>query len=374
METGISKETIAFRVVSFDFLNFWIRNFTMLCSHRKFSFADHDDRGSGAGGGGGDRSSFKPSEIKRRVSFKNTVRNYKSVNDMKVKAFLEDEDMAGELASGESSQARLSGEFRRGGSNFRNRRKGSPIPRNVGGSGKLLQSPTGWYQVTIHHGAKYDKDIILKLLLNAVSPSVFIPNYYKVDNDSKNAVFFVDEHDVAEKILRLDRKLELPDGFKMLLRVRGSMPQTRIDESLKERMKNAMVKRYNQATKALDLTKFHADPELTDIFCALFRPPIMSAAIDIIAENIPDLEALNLNDNKLNLLEHMKVMTSKLPNLKILYLGNNKIFMMNSLDAFRGLPLVELFLEGNPCKKRIRDNAHYVRYLVFSSAPSDGVT
>lgn len=265
---------------------------------------------------------------------------------MKIKAFLEDEDMVGELTQGEGSQ-RLSGDFRRGGSNFRNRRKGSPIPRNVGGGGKLLQSPAGWYQVTIQHGAKYDKDLIFKLLLSGVSPSVFIPNYYKADNDNKSAVFYVDEHDVAEKIMRLDRKIDLPDGFKMLLRVRGSMPQTKIDESLKERMKNAMVKRYSQATKALDLTKFHADPDLQDIFCALFRPPIMTAAIDIIAENIPDLEALNLNDNKLNLLDHLKVLPAKLSKLKILYLGNNKVSFNRFVQGFEltSCPFTDLYAE-----------------------------
>lgn len=275
-------------------------------------FSDHDERGNFG-------SNFKPSEIKRRVSFKNTVRNYKAVNDMKVKAYLEDEDMAGEL-TGESSQ-RLSGEYRRGGSNFRNRRKGSPIPRHAG---KLLQSPSGWYKVTINQGSKYDKDMIFKMLLNAVSPTVFIPNFFTVEVN-KSVSFFVDEHDIADKILKLDRKLEFPDGFKMLLRVMGSVPQTKIDNALKERMKNAMAKRYNASTKALDLTKFHADPDLTDIFCALCRPPIMSAAIDIIAENIPDLEALNLNDNKIYLLDHFKMMTTKLPNVKILYLANNKV-------------------------------------------------
>ena len=275
-----------------------------------YLFSEHDDR-----------SSFKPSEIKRRVSFKNTVRNYKAVNDMKVKAFLEDEDMVGELTHGESSQ-RLSGDFRRGGSNFRNRRKGSPIPRHAGG--KLIMSPCGWYKVIIQQGSRYDKDTIFKLLLNAVSPSVFIPNYFSVDQH-KNVSFYVDEYEVADKILKQDKKLEFPDGFKMLVRVMGSLPQTKIDSALKERMKNAMVKRYNATTKALDLTKFHADPDLQDIFCGLFRPPIMSAAIDIIGENIPDLEALNLNDNKISMMEHFKMMTTKLRSLKILYLGNNKV-------------------------------------------------
>lgn len=241
--------------------------------------------------------------------------------------------MVGDLTQGEGSR-RLSGEFRRGtggASNFRNRRKGSPIPgRYIGGGGKLIQNPAGWYQVVIQYGARYDKNVILKLLLNAVSPSTFFGSYYKADPDTKNASFFVDEHDIAEQIMRLDRKIELPDGHKMIIRVKGSVPQTKIDQALKDRMKNAMVKRYNATTKAMDLTKFHSDPDLTDIFCALFRPPIMSAAIDIIAENIPDLEALNLNDNKLNMLDHLKMMVSKLPQLKILYLGNNRVRLLTA--------------------------------------------
>lgn len=49
--------------------------------------------------------------------------------------------------------------------------------------------------------------------------------------------------------------------------------------------------------------------------------------------------------------------------------------MLNSLNSLRGLPLVELFLEGNPLKKRVRDQAHYVRYFAISTpAPSEGVT
>lgn len=244
---------------------------------------------------------------------------------MKVKAFLEDEDM---IQPGESSgHARLSGEFSRGrgGANLRNRRKGSPIPRHVGGGGRLLQNPNGWYMVSIQHGAKYNKDLVLKLIINAVAPTTFSASYYRVENETNAATFYVDEHDVAEKIMRLDRKLEMPDGFKMGIRVRGSVPQTKIDESLKLRMKNAMGKRFNASTNALDLSKFHADSELTDVFCALFRPPIMLAAIDIIAENIPTLEALNLNENKLNMLDHLKVISNKLPHIKILYLGNNRV-------------------------------------------------
>ncbi|EDS30935.1 conserved hypothetical protein [Culex quinquefasciatus] len=50
----------------------------------------------------------------------------------------------------------------------------------------------------------------------------------------------------------------------------------------------------------------------------------MMAAFDVIKENIPDLEALNLNDNKLHMLDHFKLLDKKAPNLKILYMANNK--------------------------------------------------
>ena len=188
-----------------------------------------------------------------------------------------------------------------------------------------MMHPAGWYLVTINFGCKYDKDVILKLLMNAVMPSMLNAHYYKNDTDNNSAQFFVDDYDVAEKLLRQDKKIELPDRYRMQIKVRGSLPQIKIDQTLKERMKQVMAKRYNLQTKALDLSKFHADPDLTDIFCALFRQPIMAAAIDIIAENIPDLEAINLNDNKLNMIDHMKVLSTKLPHLKIIYLANNRV-------------------------------------------------
>lgn len=61
---------------------------------------------------------------------------------------------------------------------------------------------------------------------------------------------------------------------------------------------------------------------------------IMLAAIDIIAENIPDLEALNLNDNKLHGIEHLKALCVKLKNLKILYLGDNRVRWPSNMPNF----------------------------------------
>ncbi|XP_028162399.1 nuclear RNA export factor 1 [Ostrinia furnacalis] len=291
------------------------------------------------------RVSFKPGTNKGKQKFRNW-------NDAKLNLLDDDIDMGAN--SGQGPNNRKSHYRGRGG-----RGANSPIPRGGGVPKKrFIVGLLPWYQIIIPYGAKHDKDVILKTLLSFISPEIFIPHYYKINGNA--AVFYVDDVKIAEKLFNADRKITMPDGFKLVVIVRNAVPNVSIDDDMKEKMKLTMAKRYNPATKALDLTKFHADPDLSDIFCALSRPMIMLAAIDIIAENIPDLEALNLNDNKLHGIEHLKILSSKFKSLKILYMGDNRIPFLGSLDALKALPLVELYLKGNPLVNRFNDHEIYV--------------
>ena len=150
-----------------------------------------------------------------------------------------------------------------------------------------------------------------------------MPYYFKVN--PTDVSFYVDDFTQAEAILKADRQIETPDGFKVILKVRSGVPNVAIDDNVKEKMKLAMVKRYSAITKAMNLEKFHADPDLGELFCSLSRPATMLAAIDIIARNVEDIEALNLDNNKITNLDHLKSLPDKVPNLKVLYLGNNKV-------------------------------------------------
>jgi hypothetical protein len=58
---------------------------------------------------------------------------------------------------------------------------------------------------------------------------------------------------------------------------------------------------------------------------ALVKPNIMLAVLDIIVENVPELVALDLSDNKLYALDNLSVLSVKLPNLKVLYVGKNRV-------------------------------------------------
>lgn len=137
----------------------------------------------------------------------------------------------------------------------------------------------------------------------------------------------MDDFKVAEKLNSLDRQIQLPNGFKLIIRVHGCIPHIDMTTEIKEKIRLVMAKRYNSVTKALDLTKFHADPDLQSVTCALSKPIVFSTIIEIIAENIPELEALNLFDNKIAIISSssLKISLKKLENLKILHMGNNKV-------------------------------------------------
>ncbi|KAH8279032.1 hypothetical protein KR044_002740 [Drosophila immigrans] len=282
---------------------------------------------------------------KRRVSFKTSQFSYK--NDVKLRAqdvrrWDEDDDMSEMTTTVKDRPS--------------SRRRGSPIPR--GKFGKLMRNAVGWYQVTIHNGQIYDKETLLRALLAAMSPHVFIPQYWRVEHSC--VVFFTDDFEVAERIQQLGRHAQLPDGFRLMPRVRNSVPLVTIDDEFKAKMKVVMAKRYNVQTKALDLSKFHADPYMKPIFCPLFRVNVMACALDIICEHIPDLEAINLNDNQMNTMEAFKGVDKRLPHLKILYLGDNKLPSLAHLLVFRFLPIVELVLRNNPCRLRYKDPQQFV--------------
>lgn len=67
---------------------------------------------------------------------------------------------------------------------------------------------------------------------------------------------------------------------------------------------------------------------VTDYFCALFRPVMLMAVLDIVGEHIPTLEALNLEGNKLHIIQGLGILSKKFPKLKILYIGDNKVYIV----------------------------------------------
>ncbi|KAJ8916786.1 hypothetical protein NQ315_005791 [Exocentrus adspersus] len=295
------------------------------------------------------RVTFKPSS---RFGGKKEYGNRDWSNAIREHLQDEDVDMGVSSGTGRNFNNKKFGKGRKG-------RKGSPIPNNRQPR-KLLEGPTSWYKISIPHGEKYDKNFLLKTLLEKVAPLPFWPIAWQVYGTT--STFYVDDYKVAEKLLNLDRQVQLPNGFRLLIRVHPGSPNVDMSSTTKEKMKLVMAKRYNAPTKALDLTKFHADPDLQDYFCALFKPIVFLTVVDIIAENIPELEALNLFDNKISVLSFLRKSMKKVPNLKILHMGNNKLREITQLDSLQGLPIIDLVLDGNPLCDKFKDQATYISF------------
>ncbi|KAL0280869.1 UNVERIFIED_CONTAM: hypothetical protein PYX00_002033 [Menopon gallinae] len=304
-------------------------------------YYDHDDRGGGG------------SNI-RKVSFKNNYgRIHKSKKGDKtrgkffarIKTDDDDVDMGGCEIQGYRVGKRR---------NFKDRARSPSLRQDT-------LRPCDWYKIKIPFGSKYDKNNILQMLLKYLAPNVFVPVSYA--NVGTHAVFYVDDMKAAQLLQEANRKITLPDGHKMIVKVHeGRPPQVPMNDELKEKIKAAMCKRYIAENKALDLSKFVKDPEFSPgIFVTLSRPSVLRAVLQIISEHIPDLFALDLTGNKIQSIDDgSSIEFQKLKNLRILHLGENNIKYYAALNPLKGLELNELVLKDNPVVELCSDRAHFV--------------
>lgn len=172
-------------------------------------------------------------------------------------------------------------------------------------------------------GNTYDKDAIMKPLIEAIAPQALRPLYWKVKDDSVR--FYVEDFAVAKALLLVNRKSTLPNGSKMIIKVKNSMPPWGFNADALNLIKQAIENRYSPDTKAADLTDFNSDELLRDVYCGLSDPFIWGEVVDIIANTYPDLRELNLSNNKMTEMVHFIHLFEKLPNLKILNMADNKV-------------------------------------------------
>ncbi|XP_054712972.1 nuclear RNA export factor 1-like [Uloborus diversus] len=123
-----------------------------------------------------------------------------------------------------------------------------------------------------------------------------------------------------------------------------------------------MSSHYDAITRSLELTKFHYDTALKSqgLYLPLNKQVVARAVVKIIQEHIPELEILNLGDNRLFSLEPFSNLTNACKQLKSLSLKNNKLSSIAELDHLKGLELLDLILDGNPLCDHFTDKATYI--------------
>ncbi|KAK1125155.1 hypothetical protein K0M31_006495 [Melipona bicolor] len=216
-----------------------------------------------------------------------------------------------------------------------------------------------YYKIFISDGHKYTKDYIISNLVEYVAPETLVPIMYRANGNGVD--FFVDDRKVAAALLF--REITTPRGRKLTVRVtRPPFPRCIIDDEFKERVKQAVMRRYIHETKSVDLSKFHRDFDLaSDYFCALRCPLILQYVFNVLHEYMPDLKALNLNGNMLNVGLAVCLARAKLRKLKILHIRDNSIRNMEEIYDIKYLELEELVLAGNPVCKKYQSRDDYIK-------------
>ncbi|XP_051035388.1 nuclear RNA export factor 2-like [Phodopus roborovskii] len=220
-----------------------------------------------------------------------------------------------------------------------------------------------WFKVTIPCGRKSDKTQLMKSVHSLCRVPFTAVDFHC---DKHRIRFFVQDASIACALRDVSYKIYDAESQKIPVFVNPSdVPYSvlnRFTGEQMEQLKLALKKRYDVSQHALNLQKLHSDPDLLHrgIHMILNRRSCMTATLQIIQEDFPELLSLNLSNNKLFRLDSLFDVVEKAPQVKILNLSTNELRTVCELEKMKGLKLKELWLEGNPLRSTFTDSSAYV--------------
>ena len=222
-----------------------------------------------------------------------------------------------------------------------------------------------WHKVRIVGAAKYDKVFLFDQLSKNLRVRV-VPICLSVED--KDWVFLVDSYDVARSLKSKNRvafgeSIGVSDKFNIKVTDSPPAPNPSVTPELGEIIANVIIERYRPETRSLDLSRFQEDVRFINesVFVSLTRISVASKVVEIIEKNFPELEALNLSNNKLPRFRHFFRLLEVCENLKIIHLNNNLLWEVEELGILDFSRVEELNLAGNSFFKKYRFPKHVMK-------------
>lgn len=211
----------------------------------------------------------------------------------------------------------------------RGRQTGRPRGIRSGPSRPPLDPETQWFRVEVPHGESCGKEFLFRGI-NAQLEQPVIPYNYHTDGTS--VIFHVIGNEVADSLRSLSRRITKPDGFKIVINAKPcTPPQSQIDETLIQLLRDGMSKRFTPELNYLDLSAFRKDEVFVsrELYVPLDRPAVLKEVVKIIQQNIPNLMILNLAENRIKFLESLSPLTSACPSLTAINLSKNSVSIVS---------------------------------------------
>nr|XP_033327335.1 nuclear RNA export factor 2-like [Megalopta genalis] len=227
-----------------------------------------------------------------------------------------------------------------------------------------------WHKVRILKGTQYDKEIVLKAILNAIEPAELVPVKYQAIGEDTYFLARNCAH-ALDKLCKTNLIIKNPEGDPLILIVTlgfASIHDLKIN--LQPLLLAGLAKKYNPNKKSLDLEQFHKDPDMSKaIYCPLTQQRTFNHVMKLTKTAIATVEHLNLQKNELFNLIPME--TCGLTSIKYLDLRHNNLYNMEVLTPLKNMPITKLWLDGNPLcenyskpKQYIESAKKYCPYLV----------
>nr|XP_034341860.1 nuclear RNA export factor 2-like [Arvicanthis niloticus] len=231
--------------------------------------------------------------------------------------------------------------------------------------GEALES---WFKITIPNGRKYNKVWLINLLQSYCSVGFTPVDFQYIRNSIQ---FFVQSAKTAVELMNINYQISDEENEKISIFVNTSSEPASVHYKLTPEqihsLKLSMKKRYDVSRKALYLRKLRFDQDLVDRGIDIFlnRKSCMTATLQIIQEDFPELLSLNVSNNKIYWLDGLSELIEKAPHIKTLNLSRNLLRTAWELEKMKGLKLEQLWLEGNPLCSTFRDYSSYDGMKLF---------
>ncbi|XP_076652147.1 nuclear RNA export factor 1 [Halictus rubicundus] len=241
----------------------------------------------------------------------------------------------------------------------------SSIAIKISRGGSMFQERTlmgrsdVWHSVRILKGTQYDKETVLKAILNAIEPAELVPVRYQAVGEDTYFLARNCAH-ALEKLCNTNLIIKNPEGDPLILIVTlgfASIHELKIN--LQPLLLAALAKKYDPSKKSLDLEQFHKDPEMSKaVYCPLTQQRTFNHVMKLTKTAIATVKELNLQKNELFNLIPMEA--SGLTSIRYLDLRHNNLYSMEVLSPLKNMPIVKLWLDGNPLCENYSKPKQYI--------------
>ncbi|KAI4503041.1 hypothetical protein M0802_002085 [Mischocyttarus mexicanus] len=240
---------------------------------------------------------------------------------------------------------------------------------------KLIESSNIWHEFKVTSGAQYDKEVVLKAILNSVEPEHILPVKYQVRGE--DSYFIARNCGTAIKSLcRSSLIIKIPHGHPLVLKIILCFaPVADLTVNIQPLLLSTLKRRYDSNKKLLDLEAFHKDTDLyKTIYCPLSHQTNLEHVLKVAKSTVPTIEYLDLKHNELNILKVIESLDLK--SLKYLDLRYNSLLNMKDIETLQNLEIRKLWLDGNPlcenyssAKQYISSAIKYCPHIIHCNIP-----